>query len=298
MVEVKEKKAKAEKTPKVVKEKKAKPVKAAVVKPVKIMSDELEKLERAKDTLAELIAAKKAADIAELELESAKGTAKDRKGAAATARLKVNQIIEEYERPLMAVFARAEKKAQTATIAKAAVDAFSAISDKHPRDAVEIEITMDATDVHPSLTVGTRKTPWGIGRDGADLLFNGVEVFVPKAKFAVVVGVELVHECLLEKPDTVHVGAADWESWLRSKIPAVKPNTAWEALPISEIGVAGKMAEKLADAGIATLGELSKAQARGEWWAEKIKGIGPGAAEKIGDGWIAFWARRPEFCEA
>jgi hypothetical protein len=80
--------------------------------------------------------------------------------------------------------------------------------------------------------------------------------------------------------------------------PKAKPNTAWEALPISEIGVTGKMAEKLADAAIATLGELAKAQATGEWWAEKIKGIGPGAAEKIGDGWIAFWKRRPEFCGA
>ena len=123
-----------------------------------------------------------------------------------------------------------------------------------------------------------------------------VEIFVGKSKFAIVEGVELVHECLLAKPDTIHVNANDWETWLRSKIPAAKPSTAWESLPISEIGVTGKMAEKLADAAIATLGELSKAQARGEWWAEKIKGIGPGAAEKIRDGWIAFWKRRPEFC--
>ena len=261
MVEAKEKK------PKVAKEKKAKPVNAVVIKPVKIMSDELEGLRLAKSTLSDLIDAKKAADVAEMELELAKSDAKDRKGAYQAARLKEHEIINAYLRPLP-LFDEAKKPEAAATITKATVDAAAAV------DLSAVRIVPKKNPV--GVATGMECSILSVLPGGVTVLLDGRAVELADCEYEVQAGAE-----------TIAAARAQ---------PKPKPNTAWHSLPVSEIGVTGKMAEKLADAGIATLGELSQAQARGEWWAEKIKGIGPGAAEKIGDGWIAFWARRPEFC--
>lgn len=266
-METKEKKPKA---PKVEEEKKAKPVKAIVIKSVKIMSDELAKLELAKSTLASLIDAKKAADIAELELECAKDRAKDRKGAYQTARLKEHEIIEAYLRPLPLFDGAKKPEVKSTTIAKAAVDAMTDV------DLSVVRIVPKKNPV--GVAVGLDCSILSVLPGGVTVLLDGRAVELADSEYEIQVGNEEI-AAARAKPK-----------------PKPKPSTAWQSLPVSEIGVTGKMAEKLADAGIQTLGELSNAQARGEWWAEKIKGIGPGAAEKIGDGWIAFWQRRPEFC--
>lgn len=80
--------------------KKVKKQKVLKPKPIKVMPDELDRLRLAQETLGKLIEVKKAADLAEIDLETAKDITKAKKGAADAARLKVNEIIEAWERPL------------------------------------------------------------------------------------------------------------------------------------------------------------------------------------------------------
>lgn len=71
---------------------------------------------------------------------------------------------------------------------------------------------------------------------------------------------------------------------------------SWRTVPLSEalIGITEKVIEKLADAGLRTVGDLEAFSAADHWSHpdRKIKGIGPETVAKIGDAMMKFWERR------
>lgn len=72
---------------------------------------------------------------------------------------------------------------------------------------------------------------------------------------------------------------------------------AWQALPLSEAGITGNVAQLLADAQIDTLGALSdRMNVKGQFWAEGIVGLGEATAAKVSDCFVKFWAEHPEYC--
>lgn len=77
------------------------------------------------------------------------------------------------------------------------------------------------------------------------------------------------------------------------------PDPAWRSVPLLELGrygLAPKLREKLAEAGISTVGTLADWTNGGQLLTD-IPGVGAAAAGKIEDVLAEFWEARPELVE-
>ena len=71
---------------------------------------------------------------------------------------------------------------------------------------------------------------------------------------------------------------------------------AWRRVKIENVVTNEKLAEKLVEADLTTLGKLSDHMAeQGQWWWKQLPGIGEAAAEKISDMLASFWEAHPEY---
>ncbi len=67
-------------------------------------------------------------------------------------------------------------------------------------------------------------------------------------------------------------------------------DNAWKSVPLSELGLTGKLAESLAEAGLTTMGAIAE-YTGSEKRLTDIDGIGPGKAEKVEQACEAYWAK-------
>jgi len=67
---------------------------------------------------------------------------------------------------------------------------------------------------------------------------------------------------------------------------------AWKAVPLAELGLTGKLAESLTEAGLTTLGAIADYTASGKLLTD-IAGIGPAKAEEIEKACEVYWERHP-----
>lgn len=74
---------------------------------------------------------------------------------------------------------------------------------------------------------------------------------------------------------------------------APKNDDAWKAVTLEELGITGKNAEKLTEAGLTTLGKISEYTAA-EKLLTDIEGIGNATAEKIAATCADWWSRHPQ----
>jgi hypothetical protein len=69
-------------------------------------------------------------------------------------------------------------------------------------------------------------------------------------------------------------------------------DNAWKSVPLSELGLTGKLAESLTEAGLTTMGAIAE-YTGSEKRLTDIAGIGPGKAEKVEQACEAYWVKNP-----
>ena len=253
----------SEKEPRAKKQKAPKAVKA---KPVKIMSDELDKLKLAADTLERLIKAKEDADLAEIRLEQEQDQVKNLKGAASAARQQVNDIIEAWKRPLP-LFDAAEKKPAAKPDEKPAVDLSG--------------VKIRTTGKHQGMAVGAEAQVVEVYLGGVKVEYDGKQ-----------------YELLDEEYNVTPEAKAIIEAARKPQHPAfVEPSTDWRNVPIENVGFPPKVALYLQSANIATVGAFSDWQKqKGDFWDRDLQVGGErkpnNFRQHIKDGMAAFWASR------
>jgi len=72
---------------------------------------------------------------------------------------------------------------------------------------------------------------------------------------------------------------------------------AWRAETIDGLDLGNRSRNALVKAGLETMGDLADwMQAKGDFWAKDIKGLGGKSAGEIADAMVDFWAAHPEYC--
>jgi len=78
--------------------------------------------------------------------------------------------------------------------------------------------------------------------------------------------------------------------------PSADPE-AWRAETIDGLDLGNRPRNALVNAGLETMGDLADwMQAKGDFWAKDVKGLGAKSAGEIADAMVDFWAAHPEYC--
>jgi len=84
------------------------------------------------------------------------------------------------------------------------------------------------------------------------------------------------------------------EAPAESPAPVPADDETWRTVSISELGITGKLAESLTEAGLTTMGAIADWGDSGKLLTD-VPGVGPAKAEKIENATAEYWARHPRF---
>lgn len=249
------------------KQKKPKVVKKKAPKPVKVMSDELERLKECEDLVKRIELCEALCDERAVVVEQARTDLKEFKGAYNAAVIELRRLCRarKEKHPLFDQ-AKPEEKAPEAK----------------PESAVASVIKIEVTGENPV------DVPVGWLGPVSEVLPGGVAIMVDGERR------ELADE-------EFKVLAGDLAAARSPKVetPAPVASDAWKSEPLAAAGINGNIKRLLEEHGHDTLGKLYKLMNdHGQWWNKEVKGLGEQSAAKVADAFTEFWRNHPEYCGA
>lgn len=238
-------------------------------KPVKVMSDELERLKECEDLVKRIELCEALCDERAVRVEQARTDLKEIKGSYNAAVIELRRLCRarKEKHPLFDQ-AKPEEKAPEAK--------------PEPVAVVPVQIEIEVAGENPV------DVPVGWLGPVSEVLPGGVAIMVDGERR------ELAD-------DEFKVLAGDLAAARSPKVetPAPVASDAWKSEPLSAAGINGNIGRLLEEHGHDTLGKLAKLMNdHGQWWNKEVKGLGEQSAAKVADSFAEFWRNHPEYCGA